>query len=318
MRKISFIFFTLIAFSSLAQKIDREKLGYINYTQNPVSAELLDFQYYELSFNTADNDAFRRKIFEQNFEISPQLTADGSEAIDFRIEVLEGLFTYTTPKAGNYTDKERKMYYYSSEMKYHYTLKVFVKEKEIFRDDLRGSVKLQGQASESLTIANEYHVAKKEKVKQEIMPEVAEKVSLLYKNQYGFVTKTTFVNAIKIKEKKFEYPEFNKAFNNLERVCELVKASLSSQESVDKLQESISIFKNFVTDATPEIKKSKKDADVTAAAYYNLGMSYFLNSDYTPATIAFKQAMSYDDKVVYDVEFYIKLCENLSTRISIP
>jgi len=315
MRYLCLAVLFILSLNSYSQKIDREKLGYINYTQNPLSDVLLNMSYYELLFTTDDNDGYRRKVFEQNFDISPQFPVDGNQYGDFSIEVLEGTFTYSSPKISSYTDKQRRVHYYTSDMNYHYTIKVFLGQEEIFRDDHRGSVKVQGDRSESHILANEYHMERKIKVKQEIMPEIAQKMATLYLDQFGFITKTIFINAIRIKEKKFVYPKFNKGFEYIERVHAILKASDPTEESREKLGNAISIFESFVEDATPTEKKSKKNVDVTAAAYYNLGIAYFLDLNYSEASKAFKQAISYDEKVVYDVNYLAELCDELSQRV---
>ena len=308
-----------------AQKPDKEKLGYYNYLQPPLSAELGTEGYYFLSVKTDDNDAFRRKLFEQEFQVAPFLPTNTDTEPDFTIEVIEGVFSYGTPKRksfqekykANGAEKSRSIYYYQGDVRYHYTLKVWKGEEEIFREDVNGTDNISADKSESMSIAHDNYVKHKTRVKQDMLPERADELASAFNNQFNTVEKTVHLNAIKIKERKFDYPQFNKAFEDLERAYDVLKSSPEpTAESKAKLREVIATWTTFVKDATPGEKKSRKDADVTAAAYYNLGVAYFLSEQYDDASQAFARAASYDEKVMYDVDHFIKVTKDLAQRDS--
>ncbi|MDZ7845367.1 MAG: hypothetical protein U5L96_00475 [Owenweeksia sp.] len=67
------------------------------------------------------------------------------------------------------------------------------------------------------------------------------------------------MNAIRIKERKYDYPDFNQAFQNLQRVYNILSISEEpTQESAEKLKAALETFSSFVKDATPDDKKSKE------------------------------------------------------------
>ncbi|HAD98283.1 MAG TPA: hypothetical protein DCG19_12810 [Cryomorphaceae bacterium] len=313
----------LTIYTAQAQKPDKEKLGYINYLQPPMSKELDSGSYYFLSIETEDNDAYRRKLLEQEFQVSPFRQADTHNEPDFTVEIIEGIFSYDNPqrksfqekyKAGG-VDKSRTIYYYEGDVRYHYTLKVVKDDQEIFREDISGSEKISSQKSESMSLAHDYYVQHKTRVKQEMVARRASELAGVFNNRFNTVEKTLHLNAIKIKEKKFEYPLFNQAFDKLERAFNILKASTeATEECTALLQEAAATWQDFVKDATPNEEKSRKDAGVTAAAYYNLGIASFLLQRYHDASQAFTQAASYDNKVMYDVDYLIQISKDLSQR----
>ena len=301
---------------SSAQKTDREKLGYYKYLQPPASDALSGKEFYLLEIELDGSDAYRRQLAGQRFTVKGYHKADTDNPIDFTIRIREGAFSFRTPKKSSYSKEGKTFHYYKGEGRFHYTIKVFnAEDNEIFRDDVSGSKSLQGDNSESLTLANEYYNSQKVKFKEEVMLEQMDELGRIFENQFSNVEKTIHLNAVRIKPKKYDYPEFNEAFNNLNRVYEILKVTNTPTSESDELLSSvISVYTSFLEDATPEDKKSKKNAEVTAAAYYNLGIAQFLAQHYQKAKQAFTMAASYDDKVMYDVEYLIKTTQSMADR----
>lgn len=321
---LSFGLAVFLSANALAQKVDREKLGYLNYIQPPASTELLNSTFYLLSIELEDKDAYRRQLGEQEFKAGEFKQADSDNSIDFTVRITEGAFLYGPSKKNtssekytvNKVEKTRAIYYYTGDVRYHYTLKVINNNgEEIFRDDLTGTKTASAARSESLSIAHDNYLKEKVKIKQEILLEQIQGLSQIFNDQYSFVGKTIHLWAIQIKEKKYEYPVFNEAFSNIQRSFDILKAtSEPTKECDEKLNAAINSYLDFTKDVTPEDSKSKKSAEVTAAAYYNLGIAQFLLKDYGEASANFKMASSYDEKIVYDVKHLAEVSELLARR----
>ncbi len=306
-----------LPFSNIyGQKIDREKLGYFNYVQPPASSELAEAEYYMMKVELDDNDAYRRQIAQQNFDGGIFKLADADDDPDFTISIREGTYSYGSPEKKSYDNEGERFYYYMGNVKYHFTLEVVNSAgEEVFRDDVRGSEKMRADASGSLSVANDYYVKKKTQVRQDIMVKQVKELEEIFHDHFSDVNKTIHLNHVLVKEKKFEYPEFNQAAGDLIRIYDILKVSgESTDESNELLNNSISFFEEYVKDATPEDEKSMKNADVTAAAYYNLGISNFFVGNYENAKVALEKAASYDDKIMYDVKHLTSVCTDLAAR----
>ncbi len=307
---------SMLAGTVTGQKIDREKLGYFNYVQPPASTELAEAEYYLMKVVLDDKDAYRREIAQQNFDGGQFKLADADDEPDFTIEIREGAYSYGSPEKKSYDNEGERWYYYMGSVKYHFTLEVTnAAGEEIFRDDVRGSEKMRADASGSLSVANDYYVKKKTQVRQDIMVKQVKELEELFHDHFSNVDKTIHLNHVLIKEKKYEYPEFNDAANNLIRIYDILKVSgKPTDESAEILNSSISFFQEYLKDATPDEEKSMKNADVTAAAYYNLGIANFFAGNYADAKVALEKAASYNDKIMYDVKHLTKVCGDLAAR----
>lgn len=300
----------------IGQKIDREKLGYFNYVQPPASTELVEAEYYMMKIELDDNDAYRRQIAQQNFDGGRFKLADADDEPDFTVEVREGTYSYGSPEKKSYDNEGETFYYYMGTVKYHFTLEVLNSAgDEVFRDDVRGSEKMRADASGSLSVANDYYVKKKTQIRQDIMVQQVKELEEKFHDHFSDVNKTIHLNHVLVKGKKFEYPEFNKAAGDLIRIYDILKISgESTDESNELLTNTISFFEEYVKDATPEDEKSMKNVDVTAAAYYNLGIASFFVGNYESAKVALEKAASYDDKIMYDVKHLTSVCADLAAR----
>lgn len=314
----------LTGLTVFAQKPDREKLGFYNYTQPAASVALQNSEFYLLLVELEDNDAYRRKQFEQQFSAPPFRQATTDNRVDFTIKIIEGKFTFGQSKQSSYQEKykaggqekTRSIYTYKGDVGYHYTIKVLnEREEEIFRNDVNGNKTVQGDRSESLSVAHDNFVRNKEKFKEQIMMEQLKELNAIFNEQFTPVEKTILLYGISIKEKKYDYPKFNPAFEDLNRVYDILQFSKEhTDESRQKLNTVIATFEEFVKDATPTEDKSKKNADVTAAAYYNLGLAYFFDQNYKNAHEALAKAASYDPKVMPLIEYQINLFKDLEQR----
>lgn len=310
------VLIVLLTLPGRAQKIDREKLGYFNYKQPPASDELANAQYYLMKVELSDQDAYRRELAEQNFDGGQFIMADAGDEPDFTIEIREGNYSYGSPEKKSYDNEGETWYYYQGSVRYHFTLEVQnAAGEEIFRDDITGSEKMRGDATGSLSVANDYYVKKKTQVRQDILVQQVKVLEELFHNYFSTVDKTIHLNHVLIKEKKYNYPQFNEAAGNLERVYNILKVSDEPTGESDVLLEfSIGFFEEFLKDATPENKKSKKNAEVTAAGYYNLGITHFFAGNYEKAKLALEKASSYNEKIMYDVKHLISVCTELAAR----
>lgn len=316
-RKVYFVVLFLLPFTLVfAQKIDREKLGYFNYQQAPANTELANASYYLMKVEVEDNNAYSRQLAEQSFDGGNFKMATADDKADFTIEIREGAYSFGKPEKKSYTKDEETFYYYSGSVRYHITIEVTsANGEELFRDDISGSENMRGDASGSLSVANDYYVKQKAQAKQEILEKQVSELSELFHNHFSFVDKTIHLNHVLIKEKKYDYPKFNKTALEMERVFNILNASKDgTDESNELIENAIIFFNEFLADATPDEDKSRKNDDVTAAAYYNLGIVNFFGGNYAEAKSAFENAASYNEKIMYDVKHLTRICADLALR----
>ena len=149
---------------------------------------------------------------------------------------------------------------------------------------------MRGDASASLSVANDYYVKEKAQAKQDALEQQVTELSEIFHNHFSYVDKTIHLNHILIKEKKYTYPEFNKTSLEMERIYDILNVSTEgNNESKKLIENSISFFTEFLKDATPTEEKSRKNEDVTASAYYNLGIINFFAGNYEEAKTAFDE-----------------------------
>ncbi|MDZ7845365.1 MAG: hypothetical protein U5L96_00465 [Owenweeksia sp.] len=130
LKSVFFLMPLMAAVNLSAQKPDREKLGYYNYQQPPASDALSNAEYFLLEVDLEDNDAYRRKLVEQEFDGGPFKMADTENEVDFSIKITEGKFSYSTPAKKTYAGRGAETKYYKGDVRYHYTLKVYNKNGE--------------------------------------------------------------------------------------------------------------------------------------------------------------------------------------------
>ncbi len=326
MMVVALAFGMLVPLASVAQKAKKDGLGYFNYVQPRMSSELDGFEYFGLEVEISDQDVYRRKQIEQYLSIEQYKVAGVENTPQFTIKVVESPFQFKSNGKKSYAqkykedgqEKSRTMHYYTGSMTYHYTMKVLSPEgEELFRDLVRGSETTKGRPSPSMTDAHDMYVQDKLKFKQNVLKSSSERLGKAFNNHFVDLRKAIHLHAVSIKEKKFEYPGFNAAYADLERCYAVLNVTNDgTPESEELLAKCIDFWTAFVQDATPSDSKSRKNAEVTAAAYYDLGLAYFFLQRYAEASENFAQAATYDKGVVPGIKNMVAVSSDCADRQS--
>lgn len=102
-------------------------------------------------------------------------------------------------------------------------------------------------------------------------------------DRYGHFIKKRTLRLYRIKPKKYDYIDFEKALNGL---SEGLKLHLSNrEESKKKLHESIIGFEKIISQHEPGKRKQRIDEKVAAAAHYNMAEAYLWLGDFAQCNI---------------------------------
>ena len=114
------------------------------------------------------------------------------------------------------------------------------------------------------------------------------------------------MRVIKIKEKKYEYPDFNEANAALKEACTApVEADLKA---------SIVAWKADLEESDPENRKARVNKKITAGAHYNIALAYFAMGDYAKSEEAFNKASEFDKNVTNSHQILAKKASDMEMR----
>lgn len=285
-----------------AQKVKTEGLGYYNYIHPRASTELDNMSRYFIHVATQDGEAYRRELIESELKLDAYQRVQDRNIAEFMIQIDEAEFKFGPSKKKSISGGENgaTTHYYAGTIDYHYLIRVLnTSGEELTRKIQRGSLKTSGRSSTSVKDAHRNYIADKHKFKENCAKEAATKMGNWFKDTFLDQEKTLHLRATTIKNKKFEYPGFQSAYNDLRLIYDAINSGEKLNAEVEtKRDNCISFWTEFVKDKTPEDKKSRINADVTAAAYYNLGLVYFFDRQFKMANTYFQKAMLYNKNVV--------------------
>ncbi len=314
---VLFFLFLFTSATSTGQGIKKETLGYFNYLQPRASTTLDEAKMYFLDVQVSDGDLYRRKRIEDDLEINKFQLAKADDEYDFTIEITEAPFKFgkaerksTSRKvAENGREKTITDYYYLGSMGYSYTIKVLDKEgNEIHRELMRGNIQARGSKNTSFSKAQEMYVREKFQAKEKVVKDFIGRASSLINEQFTDVEKTIQMRTPYVVSKKFDYPEFDEAYALLQKSYKALNGTTElSEESKSELTQAIQLWKKLLEESDPENKKAKVSSKVSAACYFNVGISYFMLRDYENAKANFTATQELNDGIVAGVPSWAKL-----------
>lgn len=107
-------------------------------------------------------------------------------------------------------------------------------------------------------------------------------------NRFGFPARQFNAEIYTIKDKNFDYSEYDTAFELIRDALLMISVEGNENEIKEKLQKAIKLYKNVDVVA----KRQRKDKVVNAATYINLAIAYLWLNDFTNAELSVKQAIS--------------------------
>ncbi len=109
------------------------------------------------------------------------------------------------------------------------------------------------------------------------------KIGALLNSNYGFATTTRRTVIHTIKPKKFEYPEYQSAFEKAMSFYNTLK--YTDQDLSASMKEAITLWERALTEYVPNDSKARIDEDVVRATYYNLVEAYLWLNDFDKANM---------------------------------
>ncbi len=291
---------------SHAQKLKKEGYGFISFIQPRNSTVLDDAELYTVDIYCESGDKNREDVLRTNFFLDNFNMTSNYGADDFKIQIIESAFRIS--------DKERKInerkkkkndqeyienwYYYEFKLNYTHTIIVSQDGAEIYKKRNEYSEKFTSNQSKSMSDANKYYTEKVYNLRNDTEPDGLKTVKRWFTEEFTNTVQTAIVRGHYVVEKKHKYPLFKEAYSDFDSAMVFLKKNDEADEEVKRLlTNSINIWLDWVKDATPDEKKSQKNAKVTAAAYWNLGIAYFFLEDYKNSMEMLDQAMALDKNV---------------------
>ena len=307
-----------------AQKLKNEKFGFYTYVQTPANDVLEGKKYYLASISLLKEDAFRERAIAEGLELIGYEAADHLNPAHFEVLVTEHRSEFgeaeKQSKKEEYKDdgvtKTRYQYWYTSNMKYHFSIKILdVDRNELFRDDLKGSVPIKGPSSTSVERAYRLYRSSQDDFKANLAPNQAKFLSEYFNEHFATMNKTVDIRAITVKAKKFEYPNFDKGFKGLQTAYNVLSVKdQHTDESTQGINDAIEYFNKVLDEAQPADKKARVNSKVTAAAHYNLGLAYFLDYQFTLAQQHFENARLHEKWVINEIVQWVDRSKYLAER----
>jgi len=307
-----------------AQKLDNIKFGYYNYIQPSATDALNGSKNFVLKIELKDGDAYRKDLFASGLDTEGFSEAPDPELAEFEIFIKEYKTSFTEATKSSSTEKykedgvekSRTVYSYSSSASWHFAIFVYDKDRnELFREDIKGGDKLRGPSSTSIDRAHREYLNSKNGYKEKKVNEQVKALSEKFNEHFADLEKSTMVRGINIKAKKMDYDDFHAGFEGLEKAYAiLAKSDGSTDESIGLINAAIPEFEKVLNEADLEDKKARVNADVAAAAHYDLGLAYFFNGDFTNSQKHFDEAVSINKKVAFDLRTWAKKAKKMAER----
>ena len=314
---------SLVSLSLFSQKLNNEMKGKLSYTQLPINPLPEDYTAYKVNAIGANNDLYRRDVIINKTNIVGFNKVDNSD-YQFTIEIEEYPLQYTDSEKQTEVIKEKKdgveksynFYHYTSTISYKYNLKVIDKDgNTIFGKEFSGNKDIVSKKSKSATEAYKSYSSKRKEIGKNILPDQAEKINDYINDQIGFPKKDYFVQGYLVKPKKYEYKEFDQAFEMFNQALELIKSDESkTAETMETLKPAIELWENVLKESDVENKKARINEKVTCAALYNIATSYMICKDYPKAIEYYQKCKSFRSNFANAHEM-IKLAKNLQKRV---
>ncbi|MCH2223256.1 MAG: tetratricopeptide repeat protein [Crocinitomicaceae bacterium] len=304
-----------------AQKINKEGCGRYSYEQPPSDMTLQELQSYYVESIVPNNNAYimdqvRGASTLEGLEKMPNRDAAG---VIVKYTVYPTEFTIPEYKKDSYTSEKdgvkRTTYTYRYDGKYTYKVNVTVSNREgvvIHSGVKNGTSNVSGTSTVNATDAKKNYNSEVAKIKKSIVGSSVKYLNSQIENKYCYLNRTMAIKAIKIKPKKYDYDEFNQAVDVLKAsVLETDKSTRNTN-----LTEAIKAWETDLKESDPEIKKARVNGKVTAGAYYNIALAYFMMEDYTKAEFNFKKATEFDKNVTAAHFSQTKRAADLITRMA--
>ncbi|NPA68916.1 MAG: tetratricopeptide repeat protein [Chlorobi bacterium] len=287
---------------NFAQKLKKERLVVYKYIQLPTDPLPENYKSYILSI-TSEDPYIADEIYSHFNLVGFNKKKSGTS--EFVIEVTDYPFQYTTKK--NIRDKKvtkdgkttvTRYYSYSYNIKYKLSSRMTnLDGEEIF--STVADISKTGRASESTSSSQAYKncIGYIKQYKDKRAVTATSKLNKTYNNKFGYPEKTNSLVIFKVKPKKFEYDDFEEAYNIAVEAAKIIKNDMDATgKCMEAYVPAIQIWEKALEESDITKKKTRVNKNVTCACYYNMGNAYLLCKNYDKAIENFNKVLDIDKK----------------------
>ncbi len=291
------------AFFLHAQKTDKESIGsmqYVQYPSEPLSKEFKTFKV-DARHMTEEPNAYVEDDIRTKCKLHGYEKVDADQEADlilyveaFPLQLGESNRVSNTEVKKNKDGSETRTTYftYLNTIKFRYKYALKDKNNEVIDEGVfQGTQKFSGKKSTNVKSAYSNYKSAITEEKSKLSKSQYNAINHILNNKYGFPIKSINSYAFKIKPKKFDYDEFNAAYDAIKTANDLcggaLKDSLSNTAALDQYEEglnkAIQTYQNEIEHFEADNRKARVNSNVAAAAYYDIALAHFLMAHYTQA-----------------------------------
>jgi len=305
---------------TFAQKLKREVLVTYKYVQPPITPLPKDYKAYLLNVNS-DDQYIADEIY-SNFNLVGYDKKKSGKA-EFIIEITDYPFTYTTEKhekiekvTKDNKTTTHKYYTYSYDIKYKLSSRMTDLDGEEMFSTV-ADISKSGETSPTTNATQAYKdcMATIKQYKKDRAVIATNKLNNIYNNKFGYPVKSKRMFIYKIKPKKFNYDDFEEAYNIAKQAAQIIADDMNATEECMKAYApAIQIWENALKESDITKKKTRVNKNVTCACYYNLGTAYLLCQDYDKAIENFTK-LTEIDKRFFNTNNLLAFAKDMKKRV---
>lgn len=302
--------------TAFAQKIQKETFGDFTYTQTPSNLALSELESYFVEASVPSNDNYKVDEVRATSNLTGHEKIMNRQNATFVVKYTVYPTTFGTPEYNRQTNTRTnkdgtKTTTYTYTYKGHYTYKTAVmiydmEGKTIHTDEIGSTKTINKSSSKSANAANNLYKDKKEQIRRTVTKSTVKDLNKKLDDIFCTLQNKIQMRGIKIKEKKYEYPEFNAATDALTEAC--------TAPNEANLKAAIAAWEGDLEESDSENRKARVGKNVTAGAYYNIALAYFALGEYAKSEEAFNKATEFDKNVTIMHQVLAKTAADMEMR----
>lgn len=320
MKKIIFAtLFMLTTVALFAQKLEKANYGQHTYIQPPSNPALINYKSFIVKVSVPDGNSYHVDETRAASQLEGyKKTTDESKA-DFILKYTVYTTSFSEPKYEMQTHTKEndgvKTVSYTHTFKggYEYKTRLNIQDmegNELYEVLEEGYTKVQKSSSDSKKAARNIYDNYLNKVKPNITNNTVKKLNDRTAEVLSFMEKKAVMKFIKVKPKKFTYDAFNAATNDIQKAV-----NNKDKDAVKEIcEKAIAAWEEDLKESDLSSKKARVNKSVTAGAYYNIALAYFLMDDFSNAASYFDRAASLNKNVTNQHFTLTKIAANLEER----
>lgn len=302
--------------TAVAQKVQKETFGDFTYTQTPSNLALSELESYFVEASVPSNDNYKVDEVQAASNLTGHEKIMNRQNATFVVKYTVYPTTFGTPEYERQTNTRTNKdgtktptYTYNYKGYYTYKIAVMIYDMEgntIHTDEVGATKAINKSSTKSASAANNLYKAERVSIRRSNTTSTVNELNKKLDEVFCTLQKTIQMRAIKIKEKKYEYPEFNAATDALKEAC--------SAPNEANLKAAIAAWEVDLEESDPDNRKARVDKNVTGAAYYDIALAYFALGEYAKSEEAFNKATEFDKNVTIMHQVLAKTAADMEMR----